>query len=607
MRNLELILNNLCLHGKDSDYKFERLYRILFNEGIFHVAYQRIYAKPGNMTLGTDDKTIDQMSTQRIERLIESLRNESYKPNPARRVYIPKKNGRKRPLGIPSFEDKLVQESVRLILEAIYEGHFEDTSHGFRPRRSCASALLSLQKTFTGTKWFIEGDIKGFFDNIDHNVLINILAKRISDERFLRLIRKFLNAGYVEEWTFHNTYSGTPQGGIISPILANIYLDEFDKYVKKYTENFNRGKRRRENKEYRHYVYRAGLLRKKIAEVECDAERQKLMAEYQDVYVKMRNTPCTEDIDESYRRINYVRYADDFLIGVIGTKAESEQIKADITQFMSERLKLELSAEKTLITNAHDKAKFLGFEIYVRKYANSKRNSNGIKKRCNQALITLALPKEAWQKKLAEYGAVQIYNINGKDVKKPSARGRLVKKNPEVILAQYNSEIRGLYNYYCIANNVALSAGKFAYFMEYSLYKTLALKYRSSVGKIKDKYHKGKDFVITYKNKKGQDKKVILFHDRFKRKTENLFFDSKHDELPTILHDVPSTTLIERLQERRCELCGEEGVDVVMHHVRKLSLLKGGKPWEDLMLKRRRKTLVVCTKCNALIHKAKQA
>lgn len=605
MRNLELILNNLCLHSKDSDYKFERLYRILFNEGIFHVAYQRIYAKHGNMTPGTDGQTIDQMSVQRIERLIDSLRNESYQPKPARRVYIPKKNGKKRPLGIPSFEDKLVQESVRIILEAIYEGHFEDTSHGFRPRRSCASALISLQKTFTGTKWFIEGDIKGFFDNIDHNVLISILAKRINDERFQRLIRKFLNAGYVEEWTFHKTYSGTPQGGIISPILANIYLDEFDKYMKEYAQNFYKGKRRRENREYRHYVYRAGLLRKKIAESKSDAEKQRLMAEYQEVYDLMRNTSCTEDIDENYRRINYVRYADDFLIGVIGSKAESEQIKADITQFMSEKLKLELSAEKTLVTNAHDKAKFLGFEIYVRRCENSKRNSNGIKKRCCQALITLALPKEAWQKKLAEYEAVKIYNINGKDVKKPSARGSLAKKNPEVILAQYNSEIRGLYNYYCIANNVALSAGKFAYFMEYSLYKTLALKYRSSVGKIRDKYHKGKDFVITYKNKKGQGKKVILYHDGFKRKTENLFFDFKHDELPIMLHDVPSTTLIERLQERRCELCGEEGGDVVMHHVRKLSLLKGGKPWEDIMLKRRRKTLVVCDKCNSLIQKGK--
>ena len=605
MRNLKSILNNLCLHSKYSDYKFERLYRILFNEGIFHVAYQRIYAKPGNMTPGTDGQTIDQMSIQRIERLIDSLRNESYQPNPARRVYIPKKNGKKRPLGIPSFEDKLVQESVRLILEAIYEGHFEDTSHGFRPRRSCASALLSLQKTFTGTKWFIEGDIKGFFDNIDHNVLISILAKRINDERFLRLIRKFLNAGYVEEWTFHKTYSGTPQGGIISPILANIYLDEFDKYMKEYAQNFNKGKRRRENREYRYHVRRAYYLRKQIDTTKDESERRRYIKEYHETSTLMRDIPCTMNMDENYRRINYVRYADDFLIGVIGSRAESEQIKADITQYMSEKLKLELSAEKTLITNAHDKAKFLGFEIYVRRYENSKRNSNGIKKRCNQTLITLALPKEAWQKKLTDYEAVKIYNINGKDVKKPSARGSLVKKNPEVILAQFNSEIRGLYNYYCIANNVALSAGKFAYFMEYSLYKTLALKYRSSVGKIRDKYHTGKVFVINYKNKKGQDKNVILYHDGFKRKTEHLFFDSNHDELPSMLHDVPSTTLIERLQERRCELCGNEGVDVVMHHVRKLSLLKGGNPWEDIMLKCRSKTLVVCDRCNALIQNGK--
>ena len=380
MRNLESILNNLCLHSKDSGYKFERLYRILFNEGIFYTAYQRIYAKPGNMTPGTDGQTIDQMSLQRIARLIDTLKDESYQPKPARRVYIPKKNGKKRPLGIPSFEDKLVQEAVRLILEAIYEGHFEDSSHGFRPRRSCASALLSLQKTFTGTKWFIEGDIKGFFDNIDHNVLINILTKRINDARFLRLIRKFLNAGYIEEWVFHKTYSGTPQGGIISPILANIYLDEFDKYVKEYTESFNKGKRRRENKQYRHYIYRAGVLRKKISESTDEEEKHKLKEQYQEVYDSMRNLPCTEPIDENYRRINYVRYADDFLVGVIGSKADAEQIKADISMYMREQLKLELSAEKTLITNAHDKAKFLGFEIYVRRYENSKRNSNGIKK-----------------------------------------------------------------------------------------------------------------------------------------------------------------------------------------------------------------------------------
>lgn len=170
MRSPEQVLKALNKHGKVSDYKFERLYRILFNEEMFHVAYQRIYAKPGNMTPGTDGKTINRMSLQRINKVIASLRDESYKPNPAKRIYIPKKNGKKRPLGIPSFEDKLVQEVVRMILEAVYEEVFANTSHGFRPNRSCHTALTHIQKTFTGTKWFVEGDIKGFFDNIDHNV-----------------------------------------------------------------------------------------------------------------------------------------------------------------------------------------------------------------------------------------------------------------------------------------------------------------------------------------------------------------------------------------------------------------------------------------------------
>lgn len=221
MRNPVIILNTLSKHSNIPNYKFERLYRILFNEEMFFVAYQRIYSKQGNMTSGTDGKTVDNMNISRVQKLIDTLKDESYKPHPAKRVYIPKKDGKMRPLGIPSFDDKLVQEVVRMILEAIYEGYFENTSHGFRPTRSCHTALSSIQKGFTGTKWFIEGDIKGFFDNIDHNVLIAILSERISDEKFLRLIRKFLNAGYFEQWKYYKTYSGTPQGGIISPILAN--------------------------------------------------------------------------------------------------------------------------------------------------------------------------------------------------------------------------------------------------------------------------------------------------------------------------------------------------------------------------------------------------
>lgn len=214
MRNPEVILNTLSSHSKVEDYKYERIYRILFNEELFMLAYEKIKSKPGNMTPGTDGKTIDGMTLKRITTLIDSLKDESYQPQPAKRVYIPKKNGKKRPLGIPSFEDKLVQEATRMILEAIYEGHFEDTSHGFRPFKSCHTALTCIQHTFTGVKWFVEGDIKGFFDNIDHSMLIGILRKRIADERFLRLVWKFLKAGYIEDWKYNNTFSGTPQGGL---------------------------------------------------------------------------------------------------------------------------------------------------------------------------------------------------------------------------------------------------------------------------------------------------------------------------------------------------------------------------------------------------------
>ena len=364
MRSPEQVLKALNKHGKVSDYKFERLYRILFNEEMFHVAYQRIYAKPGNMTPGTDGKTINRMSLQRINKVIASLRDESYKPNPAKRIYIPKKNGKKRPLGIPSFEDKLVQEVVRMILEAVYEEVFANTSHGFRPNRSCHTALTHIQKTFTGTKWFVEGDIKGFFDNIDHNVLIATLRKRIADDRFLRLIRKLLNAGYIEDWKFHNTNKGTPQGGNISPILANIYLDNFDKYMEEYALRFNKGKERHITKEYKQLSDKMQRILKSIKNIQDADVRLQLRDEYEKLRRERQKIESRDSMDETYRRLRYVRYADDFLIGVIGSKAECVKIKSDITKYMEENLKLELSQEKTYVTDLRKNGiHFLGYIV----------------------------------------------------------------------------------------------------------------------------------------------------------------------------------------------------------------------------------------------------
>ena len=597
MEKSERVLKALSDHSQSSDYKYERLYRYLFSEEMFAVAYQRIYAKQGNMTPGTDGKTIDEMSLERIERLIVSLKDESYQPHPARRVYIPKKNGKKRPLGIPSFEDKLVQEVVRLLLEAIYEGHFEGTSHGFRPHRSCHTALGMIQKSFAGAKWFIEGDIKGFFDNIDHNVLISILRERISDERFLRLIRKFLNAGYVEDWKYNKTYSGTPQGGIISPMLANIYLDKFDKYIKEYAAKFRKGDRRSINPEYWRLNNKKNWLKKKLQKTSDEQMRKNYLYEIAQLSKQMLSTPHKDAMDADFRRMQYVRYADDFLISVIGSKSECETIKADITQFMREQLKLELSDEKTLITHAQDKAKFLGYEIFIRKSDAVKSNKDGVLKRDFNGAVVLTLNSAVIQKKLTEYNALEVRNIDGKDIWWSKPRRYMTPMKPEDILAQYNAEIRGLYNYYSLAANVSKECASFAFIMKMSMFKTLGWKLNTSARKVRQKYQKDKDFVIPYNDAKGKQKYRVFYNEGFKKR--NAQFDVDYDKLPQTMY-VPYPSLVERLKDGRCELCGKEG-KVVMHHVRTLTKLKGNNEWEKLMLKRHRKTLVVCEDCNSMI------
>lgn len=599
MRNPETILNSLSAHSNDVHYKYERLYRILFNEQMFYVAYQRIYAKPGNMTPGSDGKTIDGMSIERIGHLIAALKDESYMPTPARRVYIPKKNGKKRPLGIPSIEDKMVQEVVRLILEAIYEGHFENTSHGFRPRRSCQTALRSIQNLFTGANWFIEGDIKGFFDNIDHHILIDTLRERISDERFIRLIWKFLKAGYIEDFTFHNTYSGTPQGGIISPILANIYLDKFDKYMREYAESFDKGKKRRENPLHAKYSRKAIRLRKAIRNTTDEGIKRELLSQLKDAEAMTRKVSASMAMDSTYKRLKYIRYADDFLIGVIGSKEDCAKMKEDFTIYMRDKLKLELSEEKTLITNAQESAKFLGYEISIRKSEAMKRNKQGWLKRPFSGRIMLTLPIATVQKKLLELKAMELRVINGKEIWYAMPRNYLTKEDPATICARYTTEIRGLYQYYRIADNISYAGNKFGYIMRYSFCKTLAKKLNSSTAKVIRKYKRDHDLAIPYQTKKGETKFRIFYNDGFVKQEPNK--DATCDNLPNTFV-LPYPTIAERLMEHKCELCGATNVQTLTYQVRKLKGLNPNTEWHRIMIRTWRKTLVVCEHCNVKIH-----
>ena len=600
MRSPERVLNSLNEHSKDSSYKFERLYRILFNEELFYVAYQKIASNGGSTTKGSDGRSIDEMSLARIETLIASLKDESYQPHPSRRVHIPKKNGKTRPLGIPAFEDKLVQEVVRMILEAIYEGHFETTSHSFRPKRSCHTALLHIQKTFSGAKWFIEGDIKGFFDNIDHDVLVGILRERISDDRFIRLIRKFLKAGYVEDWTFHNTYSGMPQGGIVSPILANIYLDKLDKYVKEYIRHFDMGTKRRPGKESNDLANERKRTVRKLKKVKDGTEKAALVARLKAIEQERAAFPSGDEMDGSYRRLKYIRYADDFILGVIGSKEDALRIKEDIKSFLSESLALELSEEKTLITHTGKSAKFLGYEITVTRNNHQRRDVQGRLRRTYGKRVRLNVSMATLRDKLLEYGAMEIKLRNGKEIWKPKCRSGLIFNDDLEILDRYNRETVGFCNYYLIANNCVV-LHNFRYIMEYSMYKTFAGKYRSTVRKINKKYRLNKLFTVKYEQQ-GVIKSRTFYKTSFKRRTTA--FNGSCDIEPYSIADVSRTNLTDRLKAEKCELCGATG-KLIMHHVRNLKDLKGKESWKRLMSARKRKTIALCPSCHRLRHLGK--
>ena len=604
MRNPTEILKILSEKSHDKSYRFQRLYRNLYNPEFYYLAYNNICTGQGNMTEGVDGQTIDGMSAERIDKLIASLRDHSYRPHPAKRVYIPKKNGKKRPLGIQSAEDKLVQEVIRMILESIYEPTFSPNSHGFRPQRSCHTALKHIDINFKGAVWFVEGDIKACFDSFDHHVMADILRERIDDEQFIALIWKFLRAGYMEQWTYHRTYSGTPQGSGISPILANIYLDKLDSFMDEYKKSFDVGsaKGRKVDSGYiraREHYYKLAKTCEQLRNTLNPKERTAMDRELRKARSEMLSCPYYTTCNDQYKCIHYCRYADVFLISVIGSKEDARQIKEDVKIFLAEKLKLTMSEEKTKITHTTDFARFLGYDICISRSNSVKRNEHGVMKREFSGRVMMYVPKEKWMGKLLEYHTLKIEkDENGKEKWKTVHRGKLINHPDIEIITKFNAEIRGLYNYYRLANNVSV-LNKFAYIMEYSMYKTYACKYRSTVRKIIDRFSRDGVFAVPYETK-GGTKYCEFYHGGFKRVRQTLI---EPDTLPEYSrrYDRPGSNAA-RIKRGVCELCGEKTDDIRMHHVRKLKDLTGNNVWEEKMRKTRRKTLAVCRRCHEMIH-----
>jgi len=583
MQDAETVLGILRERGRRG-LPCQELYRQLFNPQMYLLAYGRIYANKGSMTPGVTKETADGMSMGKIGRIIDAMRHERYRFAPARRILIPKKNGKFRPLGLPTWSDKLVGEVMRLLLEAYYEPTFSDRSHGFRPKRGCHTALQEIATVWKGTAWFIEADIADCFGSLDHEVLIGILSEKIHDGRFLGLVRNMLTAGYLENWQWGATLSGAPQGGIASPVLSNIYLHKLDEFVEtKLIPEYTRGRLRKRNAAYR--------------SVEAQIQRAKRRgdtANERELRRLLHTLPSQDPQDPDYRRLRYIRYADDHLLGFAGPKAEAEAIKERLGKFLREELKLELSPEKTLITHARTgAARFLGYDI--RTGHNQRYHRNG--RRAVNGEIQLSVPDAVIKAQAAPY------LVRGQ----PARQAQWVDHDDYSIVATFGAKYRGIAQYYMLAGDIR-KVHRLRWVMETSMLKTLAGKHGSSVSKMAARY---KAKVLTprgprtgfeaFLDREGKQPLVARFGGFPLARQKTAVLTDRLNTGPVYRR----MELIDRLQSAICELCGSQST-VRVHHVKALADLDRSETapqWAKAMIKRRRKTLIVCDRCYDLTHR----
>lgn len=589
--------------------RIKHLFRIMTHySDLWMVAYAKIATNHGAMTKGVDDSTLDGMSRERIRNLVMSLIDGSYEPKPVRRVYIPKKNGKLRPLGIPSSDDKLVQEVVRMLLERIYEPVFSNDSHGFRPKRSCHTALTHVRESWAGTKWVVDMDVSGFYDNINHDKLVEILRKKIDDEKFINLITKFLKAGYLEDWKFNETFSGAPQGGICSPILANIFLHELDVFVAKKRESFDKGKLRKENPEYRTLQNKIRGRQDKIHIAEkyggmLPGFLDGLKDVVRELDHQRKKMPFYDVNDDGYKRMKYVRYADDFAISVSGTKEDAESISKEIKEYLETELLLTVSEEKSGIHHIKDGFNFLGY--YVR---GQRQQTRTVRSRCGYRLdgssyfgvrrtltysIGLEVPKEKIWAFCRDKGYLRLNN-------KPCSKATLLHLNEYEIVSTYNAEMRGFANYYSLAPAHRLYLLQWAGFN--SLTHTLANKFKKTCKQIRTSLKRGDEHMLAYE-KNGETRYLKLF--KIKHRQEKRSFGDPDLRIKTGVFTQQKYEILNRLYKKECEYCRLKNSDLEVHHIRRLKDLQKKKhkaAWEIRMCSQRRKTMVLCRECHDQLH-----
>jgi group II intron reverse transcriptase/maturase len=574
------------------------LYRLLFKEDLYIIAYERIKSTPGNMTAGTDGETLDGFSLKTIREIIEAMRAESFQFQPVRQSFIAKANGKMRKLGIPSARDKIVQQAIYMILEAIYDSphtpYFRETSHGFRPNHSCHTALREIRETWSAVNWFVEGDIRACFDEVDQHILVTILRKKIKDERFLNLIWKLLNAGYMDlHGTRKDSLVGTPQGSIASPILANVYLHELDEFVETLRAKHEKGKVKARNP-----LYHALSEKKRRMAKQGRAKTR----EFRELTARLRALPSVVADDPHFIRLKYLRYADDWIIGLCGSQKLAAEIKQESKQFLKETLKLTLSEEKTRITNAKaEEAFFLGTILKIGSGGEAKvtpctsRSGKKVKRRSTGWETVMEAPLPKLIKRLSGRG---FCTATGS----PIAKAGWAYLDADQIIQLYSSVNRGIQNYYGFVDNWSMLS-RIQYILRYSLAKTLAMKHKISLPKVFKRF--GKNLAVTIKGKAGKADREVSFY-------SNHNWSKDRDALQgSSAPKVDQVRMATQMRTRSklglpCCICGESAAQIAMHHVRhirKLSHRREPTGFNRILRTINRKQIPVCGSCHGKIHR----
>nr|YP_009686222.1 putative reverse transcriptase and intron maturase [Halamphora calidilacuna]QDR25075.1 putative reverse transcriptase and intron maturase [Halamphora calidilacuna] len=583
------------LSQKDKKWIHRDIFRILNKDEIWILAYENIKGNKGALTPGSTSETLDGLSLQRVMNLKNEVCSEKYKFKPVKRIYIPKTDGRRRPLGLPTVNDKIVQEVIRIILEAIYEPVFVEESFGFRSGLGCHDALHHVEQKFRWIDYVIEGDIENAYPTIDHHILVNILEKRIKDSRFIRLIWKLLKCGIIEENQEIWLKTGVPQGSIVSPILANIYYQELDEHIQELKMKYETPKseqNKQKNPAYKYFEHKIAKVTEKLRSHEPQSpERKQLAKELKQLRAERLTV---NSLKNKTIRVEYVRYADDWMVGVSGNRKLAQTIKEDISEFMIHSLKQKIHPYKTKVTDLRQgNVHFLGYDIFLpRNRPISSYKGKGVKTiRRGQPQLRFDVPVNKITKRYTERGYLKQ---KPKGVR-PISRSFYTVLEDHVIVSHYRSIWLGLLNYYSGCTN----RGRLQYIhylLHMSCAMTLGHRHRMSCSKIFKKHGKTLKVKIS-----DTDKTVSFPYKTSWRLKERKWLRGKKVNLPTYSY---MKNLVSRSSlELPCAICDSTEAPIEMHHVKHVR--KNGyryKGFHQQMTLLNRKQIPLCKDCHQKVH-----